>query len=333
MTGEPGIAGAPSVGGWLLWRRKHALPPGTPCVNCEAELQGPYCHICGQFAETFHRSVGHLLAESLESLFHFDGRFWQTLPKLAKSPGLLTREYLDGKRANQIPPLRLFLVVLLIVFFVGELNPGGTKPTPRAEPIQAGASSVQVTSGQDGPSVLDAQDQMDLNAAMATAKAGQLPAPSGKALARTSIKGRFGNWLNERIPRAVKNPELFWMTVANWGHRMAFLMLPFAALLLSLLFVFQRRFYVFDHLIFSMHSLSLQGLLASVIILGGALTPWAGLLALLAPVHLFIHMRGTYGTSAIGTVIRMALLFCGSLIGLGLLAAGLMWIGLMGMTR
>jgi hypothetical protein len=331
MTRELEIAGAASAGGWMRWRRKHALPPGTPCINCEAELQGPYCHVCGQFAETFHRSVSHLLVEWSESLFHLDGRLWQTLPKLALSPGLLTRQYLDGKRANQIPPLRMFLVVLLLVFFVGGLNLDRTRPT--TAPAKAGVPSVRHASMKDKSSLLDAHDQRDLDNAMATAKAGKIPAPPGKALARTSIGGRFGDWLNERIPRAVNNPELFWMTVENWGHRAAFLALPAAALMLSLLFVFQRRFYIFDHLIFSMHSLSFQGLLASLIMLGGAVTSWTGFLALLAPVHLFIHMRGTYGTSAIGTLIRMALLFCGSLIGFGLLMAGLLWIGLMGMTH
>ena len=46
--------------------------------------------------------------------------------------------------------------------------------------------------------------------------------------------------------------------------KIAFLMLPVATALLSLAFVFQRRFYVFDHTIFSLHSLSAVGMMYAV---------------------------------------------------------------------
>jgi hypothetical protein len=127
------------------------------------------------------------------------------------------------------------------------------------------------------------------------------------------------------------NPELFAMVLESWGHRFAILMLPIAALLLSILFVFQRRFFVFDHMIFSLHSLSFQGLLLSIVFLVGAWVPYTWLLLLAAPVHLFVHMRGTYGTSAIGTLIRMFVLFVGSMIAVLLLITGLLWVGLSAM--
>src|ERR1700748_2833280 len=108
MDRELEVAAAASAGGWLRWKEHHTLTPGTPCPNCETVLQGPYCYSCGQLAENFERSVWHLVVEGFESFFHFDGRFWRPLPNLAIHPGRLTREYLDGKRAFQIPPLRLF---------------------------------------------------------------------------------------------------------------------------------------------------------------------------------------------------------------------------------
>ena len=51
---------------------------------------------------------------------------------------------------------------------------------------------------------------------------------------------------------------------ANGRTASPILMLPIAALMLSVLFVFKKGVYVFDHLIFSMHSLAFQGLLLSV---------------------------------------------------------------------
>jgi hypothetical protein len=93
----------------------HSLPVGTPCPNCATPLQGGWCHACGQKAEKYDRSIWHLIAEAFEGLTHLDGRVWQTLPRLILKPGQLTRDYLDGHRAVQIPPFRMFLVVLLLV--------------------------------------------------------------------------------------------------------------------------------------------------------------------------------------------------------------------------
>jgi hypothetical protein len=105
-------------------------------------------------------------------------------------------------------------------------------------------------------------------------------------------------------------------------------MLPIAALMLSVLFLFKKNVYVYDHLIFSMHSLSFQGLLLSAVFLLDLVAPWSFLLMLLAPVHLFKHMRGTYGTSRLGTLIRMFLLFTGSVAGFVFLMLGLTFVGL-----
>jgi len=109
-------------------------------------------------------------------------------------------------------------------------------------------------------------------------------------------------------------------------------MLPISALLLSLLFVFQRKFYLFDHTIFSLHSLSAMGV---AITLSMGLSTLVGddafILVFAAPVHLFVHMRGVYKTSVFGTLVRMVLLFLGSLIAAVLLIVGLVATGLNGM--
>src|SRR5216683_5064324 len=107
MEGEFEAAGAAPAGGRPSWRARHTLPVGAPCANCATPIEGPYCHNCGQLAESYERSVWGLVVEGFESFFHFDGRFWRTLPDLVWRPGKLTRDYLDGKRASQIPPLRL----------------------------------------------------------------------------------------------------------------------------------------------------------------------------------------------------------------------------------
>jgi hypothetical protein len=276
----------------------HSLPFGAPCPNCGTPIQGPWCHACGQKAEKYDRSIWHLTAEAFESLTHFDGRFWRTMGRLLVRPGQLTRDYLDGHRAPQIPPFRLFLVVLLAVFFTGQLNFQRNHVEVRFVP----ADSFIARDPSDRAAFKEAFDAL-----------------RQKSSAR---------WMVEGGEHAIKDPEALLTAMEHWSHQFAVLMLPIAALLLTLLFPFRRGVYVFDHLIFAMHSLSFQGLLASVAFLLGLVTPWAWALLVLAPVHLFFHMRRAYGIGPAGALVRMALLFTGSVAGFMVLMTGLVLVGL-----
>jgi hypothetical protein len=139
-------------------------------------------------------------------------------------------------------------------------------------------------------------------------------------------------WLRDRIRKTLADPERFQLILEQWSERFAFLMLPISALMLSILFIFQRRFYLFDHTIFSLHSLSAMGLAAIIgMTLSLVIGDWSALLFLPAPVHLFAHMRGVYRTGIVGTLIRMFLLFIGSCTAAGLLIVGLIAVGLNGM--
>ena len=319
-------AGA-SVGGFWRLRRKaeHAAPPGTPCANCATPLQGPWCYACGQLGEDFHRSIGHLLAEAFESFTHVDGRLWRTLPDLVLNPGKLTRDFLDGHRAPQIPPLRLFLVVLLALFVVGGLNTGGKiLNLNNAAPRPTGADRVADINMEQGFNQLTPEQKVKV--------------AEGVSHVNVNLGGDRPNaeathWLRDRIMKTLADPARFQLILEQWSERFAFLMLPLSALLLSVLFIFQRRFFLFDHTIFSLHSLSAVGLL---VILATGLSQVVGdsayLLTLLAPIHLFVHMRGVYRTSVIGTLIRMFLLFVGSVISAILLILGLIAVGLNSMA-
>ncbi|MGI9170366.1 MAG: DUF3667 domain-containing protein [Caulobacteraceae bacterium] len=292
------IAAAASAGGLTKWRAARAARIGAPCANCATPLAGPYCHACGQLAEDFERSIGSLIVELVENLFHADGRLFRTLPRLVLHPATLTRDYPAGRRAFQIPPLRLFLVIVVLFFLAGSLR-GLFEPAR----VTAGGHLGHVPS-------------------YAFAGAG----PTVKAVAA---------WATPKTNYALAHPREFTMQVDSWLHRVAIAFLPISAAILGLLFIFNRRFYIFDHAIFSMHSLSFQGLLFTAITLLAIWRPLqvvGGLLVFAAPVHLFVHMRGVYATSVLGTLIRMFLLGLLSAIALGLLmlavvAAGLTTMG------
>ncbi len=325
MAHELEIAAGGSAAFILKPKPHHNLPPiGTPCANCATPLEGPWCYACGQSAEDFHRSIVRLVGEVIEGLLHFDGRLWRTLPDLMLRPARLTRAYLDGHRAPQIPPLRLFLVVLLGIFLIGGAS-GGAKLIQVGKPIAAKPGGKEVFTV--GPSKAfeqmtpqeRAQVQDSINRMKVTV-AGDKPSPAAT------------NWLKDRLTRTLADPERFTLILEQWSERFAFLMLPVSALLLSLLFAFQRKFYLFDHTIFSLHSLSAMGVVIILTMVSNLIVgDWAWLLLLPAPVHLFAHMRGVYRASIFGTLLRMALLAFGSVFAASVLVIGLIAVGLNGM--
>jgi hypothetical protein len=277
---------------------KYSLPIGTPCPNCRTTLAGAWCYTCGQRGEEYHRSIWRLTWEAIEGFFDLDGRIWQTFPRLILRPGKLTRDYLDGHRAVQVPPFRIFLVVLLMVFFAASLDISKSKQQFK----------LATPNSPEAAKVLSPEMRKNMDVQIGDAQGSK--------------------WLKERVLFSLDHQDAFFAALADWGQRFAVLMLPIAALMLSVLFLFKRGVYVFDHLIFSMHSLSFQGVLLTAVFLLGMVVNWSPALLFLSPVHLFVHMRGAYRISVVGTLIRMFLLFIGSRVAFGVLIGALVIVGL-----
>ena len=92
------------------------------CQNCSAQLEGPFCHRCGQHDVDVSRSFHHVLLEALENFFHFDAKFFRNVVTLLFQPGALSADYNAGKRVSQMPPFRFYLFISVLFFFVGYLT-------------------------------------------------------------------------------------------------------------------------------------------------------------------------------------------------------------------
>ncbi len=90
------------------------------CENCGAALQGHYCHDCGQSVHNPIRHAAHAVEEVFEAFWHLDGRIFRTLRDLLH-PGRIAINYLAGQRARYVAPLRLFVVLSVLTFFVAQL--------------------------------------------------------------------------------------------------------------------------------------------------------------------------------------------------------------------
>ncbi|HEY0371100.1 MAG TPA: DUF3667 domain-containing protein [Thermoanaerobaculia bacterium] len=99
------------------------LPPN--CLNCGTRLHGRYCHACGQKATSASVSLHDFAHEATHEFLHLDGKILQTLKLLIAKPGQLTREFLEGRRARYISPLRMYLTMSLIFFTLAAILPRG----------------------------------------------------------------------------------------------------------------------------------------------------------------------------------------------------------------
>ncbi|MGI9323956.1 MAG: DUF3667 domain-containing protein [Pseudomonadales bacterium] len=88
----------------------------TPCKNCETPLEARYCPQCGQKDIELERPLFELIAEALREVFDLDGRVARTLWTLTRHPGVLTTEFLAGRRRLYSSPLRLYIVVSVLFF-------------------------------------------------------------------------------------------------------------------------------------------------------------------------------------------------------------------------
>lgn len=88
------------------------------CKNCRSKLEGAYCATCGQRDVDLKRPMWSLAGDVLSETFELDGRAARTAKTLFRSPGMLTSEFLAGRRRSYTSPLRLYLAISIFFFIL-----------------------------------------------------------------------------------------------------------------------------------------------------------------------------------------------------------------------
>jgi hypothetical protein len=88
------------------------------CANCGTELEGKFCHKCGQENLELKENFGHMMTHAISDYFHFDHQFFHTLKPLVFSPGKLTNEYVAGRRVQYLHPVKMYIFISLIYFLL-----------------------------------------------------------------------------------------------------------------------------------------------------------------------------------------------------------------------
>jgi len=253
------------------------LPVSTSpdyCLNCGSLLTGPYCSCCGQRKRRARISLGDFLHDLIHEFLHVDSKFGRTMGLLLRKPGLLTVEFLAGRRTAYVSPLRLYLI-WSAVFLTLALS------FPKATGV------IKISDSPGKPSV----------------ESGEPEQPS------TPAETGANDTIGKGIRKLAGDPERAAQKFLNDTAKGMFLLMPFFGLLL---FVFYRKrepFYV-PHLYFAIHYHSFVFLAMSVTVLLRApqiviLDRFTSVIGLWQIIYLYLSLRRVYGASRLGTAWRM----------------------------
>lgn len=93
------------------------------CLNCRHVVQERFCPNCGQENIDSRKSFHQLFLHFFEDLTHYENAFWRTIKNLLFKPASLTKEYLSGKRLSYLAPVRLYIFISFITFFLITVTP------------------------------------------------------------------------------------------------------------------------------------------------------------------------------------------------------------------
>ncbi|WP_114953636.1 DUF3667 domain-containing protein [Sphingosinicella terrae] len=331
------------------------------CLNCGAELVGSYCHRCGQSGHV-HRTLGAFWHDLLHSVLHFEGKVWRTLPLLAWRPGELTRRYIDGERARFVSPVALFLFSVFTMFAVFSLVGG---PFSSSQEAQAGAREQAARDlGEEQAELredlaeLRAERQRLVRAGQATvavdrnlASVEQDLAATERAMSATRIltgadiadareSGLLETasptglgWIDDSIRKAQENPALVAYKLQTNAYKFSWALIPISVPFVWLLFLHRRRyrrFGAYDHIVFVTYSITFMslGLIALSLLRPLNLGDLAELAMLIVPpLHIYRHLKGTYGLGRRSALWRTFLLILFAFIALSLFVSLLLSLG------
>lgn len=261
-------------------------------------MRGPFCSQCGQRDVPPYPSVRELVVDAFWELSGWDGRFASTVRALVRRPGLLTREFLEGRRARYISPLRLYLMCSLVYFLISAAAPEISTKDGRGLFIGVRTTPTGTQTASAPAQVANATSEALRNqAAISPAERDSVLASIAKAPA---VFRPF-------LQRAVTDPAGFKKGMLENMPRMLFALLPIFALIVA---AFYRGRKYPEHLYFAIHLHAFVFMALSVSALSKflrvpAVAMMVGIVMFVwIPVYATVAFRRVYGGSLARTIVK-----------------------------
>jgi Protein of unknown function (DUF3667) len=269
----------------------------TLCRNCDDTLTGEYCSTCGQREGRGDIRFSDLASEVLGDFLHWDSRVWRTFVPLLFKPGFLTSEFIAGRRARYLPPVRLYLVISFVLFLFISISAGEIAITPADDdPIQSppAQSSMAQHEADPAPGATAADSEVRIDIADEDSPA-------------------WLKSLEERMTTNVREiqdePQDFVERLLDYLPQMMFMMLPVFAGILWLMYALSP-FHYLQHLVFSLHFHSFAFLI-NIIDQTAERVAWHidGMIMLIMLIYLPLALRRTYGSSLAAAIGKSAVIY------------------------
>lgn len=205
----------------------------TTCLNCDSALSGHFCAACGQRVVPPHPTMRELLGEALAEFAGWDGKVAETAKLLVTRPGALTCEYLAGRRARFIQPLRLYLTFSVLFFVLAA-----------ATPTLGGGGFTVSHKGTTGPGGKDPDVVVPISGRKLDT---MTPEERKRMLTQVAAAPRL---IRPMMRRVAVDPAGFQRGVFEAMPKALFILLPVFAGFLALFF---RKRHFTEHLYFALH--------------------------------------------------------------------------------
>ncbi|RNF32468.1 hypothetical protein NM04_01665 [Massilia aurea] len=290
-----------------------------PCKNCGTTTHGNYCQQCGQATHLHMPSAREFLHEFIAHYVALEGKLWKSLALLIARPGLLTCEYIEGRRVRYLEPLRLYLTFSIIFFALFKLS--GVEVARFDEPSPALAAAVAEGRAKEtvlGPAMGANAAEYEKVQAVLDKKASNVHPVLRERVARFMS-------LSPQAQRSALKQAFY-----SYTPYAIFAMMPLFALYLKILYLGTGRRYG-EHFLFALHVNAFAFLMLSVMILVPETWKFITFALLLWLVfYLPMAMRRVYERSWVGTVVRWVVLIFAHIVTLASAVLTVMGMVLMG---
>lgn len=260
------------------------------CLNCGHTVEEKYCPNCGQQNIQTRQPFHYLFTHFVEDFTHYDGQFWGTLNNLFFKPGKLTSTYLEGKRQQFVPPVKLYIFVSFITFFLFAVFPPFDVNFEGKGKSKLFSQKDKIAEIQKAINDANAKEKLTKEDSLLIAKYSPILSDTSKIdefeetfdmdkkLQKNEITIADDNFFNRPISRKLaelekkgyKKSEVLTGFIETSIHNLPkalFIYLPVFAFILWL-FHNKKRWWYFDHGIFTLHYFSflLLSLLVSLLL-------------------------------------------------------------------
>ncbi len=299
------------------------------CPNCGSETDGNFCANCGQSTADVNISVKHFFKDFLGDYFTFDSKFFRSIIPLLIRPGFLTNEHTAGRRVRYIPPMRMYIFMSVIFFFILSTS------SHKSDMVKFTEKSDEA----DSTAVVSESFPMETSALLDSIGVTEAPMAGSNAQMDSSMKkGATDSTgvITDKVIKASRNKEKFRSNFVSNLPRMMFFLLPVFALMLKLVYVRSKILYV-RHLVFSLHFHTFVFFLLSLFVFisnfikdispeTGGFLGRAILICML--VYLVIDLKVVYRQGWLKTVVKLGLLTVSYVFLLGVAMIGVFIVSL-----